>query len=76
MSRSVLRIWSYRRPDCDPSGGTVLAKTGSEALKLLNYAHGFCTGCSVYSAETGEKHSQNWLGEITQGVGCPPTRAD
>ena len=51
-----LKNWGFRRPYCSPDTGSILAKTGEEALKLVNFMYGSCGGTTVYCAETGERY--------------------
>ena len=60
MTDNRLRSWAFKRPYCKPSAGFVLARSGAEALKLLNFAYGFCTDAKVYCAETNEQASQEY----------------
>ncbi len=57
-----LKSWAFRRPFCVPAGGFVLAKTGSEAIELINYAHGYASHTSIFCAETGEKYGDDLEG--------------
>lgn len=50
------KTWAFRRPFCSPSTGTLQAKTGKEALKLVHYMYGFASDTEVYCMETEEKH--------------------
>ncbi len=53
-----MKNWAFRRPYCNPASGFVLAKTGQEAIKLLNYAYGYCIGTTVFCAETDETYKE------------------
>lgn len=54
-NQNELKTWAFKRKSCEPSsGGFVLAKTGKEALLLVNYAYGYITDTTLFCAETGE----------------------
>lgn len=54
-----IKSWAFRRPDCSPRGGMVLARTGVEAMKLVHYAYGFASYSRVFCAETDEEYEDN-----------------
>ena len=46
--------WGFKRPYCSPGSGIVLAKTGDEAYKLVQWTYGYVNDLQLYCAETGE----------------------
>jgi hypothetical protein len=51
---SHLRSWAVSRHYCNPRGVNVLARSGKEALKLVNHMYGYASGVA-YCAETKEE---------------------
>jgi len=42
-----MKNWSFNRPYCSPNSGFVMARTGEEAIALVNGAYGYCSGTNV-----------------------------